>query len=350
MKRIIHLMPYDAIGGVEIAARSLSTGRHEKFEFERNYLIRGVDATVESGEYHGPQISLNNPFVYWHALWRLYRKPPDLLVASLWRSALVLIFLKILRPKTRSVIFLHLAHDVHFIDKVANRMAMFFSDAIWADSGVTLQRRVPRCLNGKGRVVSFLLNRRSLPEQHDPTPEFIFWGRLNAQKGLIRALNLVAAIIRHRQDVRFTIIGPDGGMEDKLQAQVTELGLGDHVVFKGPMRHEDIADAASRASLYLQTSLDEGMAMSVVEAMQCGLVPVVTPVGEIAHYCHDKDSAIFVHEDDAAVTAVLALLSDPDRYKQMSRAAAKYWQDQPLYRDDFLVAAEELIAGRAHAI
>lgn len=128
-----------------------------------------------------------------------------------------------------------------------------------------------------------------------------------------------------------------------------ELRLCENVIFKGPMGREDIAVAASRASFYLQTSLVEGMAMSVVEAMQSGLVPVVTPVGEIAHYCLDQESAIFVDEDDATVAAVLDLLSDPDRYRRMSHAAAKHWQGKPLYRDDFLDAAKELIEGRAYA-
>ncbi|MAM09672.1 MAG: hypothetical protein CML23_04250 [Rhizobiaceae bacterium] len=348
MKRIVHLIPYHEIGGVEIAARSLPTGNHGDLEFERNYLVRSPNSTVETGEYHGPAISLNDPRAYWHAVWRLYRHPPDLLVASLWRSALVLICLKLLRPKTRVVIFLHLAHDVHHVDKIANRVAMSLSDAIWADSSVTLQRRVPHSLHRKGRIISFLLDQRPLPEQHDPIPEFVFWGRLNAQKGLDRALALVAGVLQHRQDARFTIIGPNGGMEDYLRAQVAESGLRNHVVFKGRMPHEDIAGAARRASFYLQTSLDEGMAMSVVEAMQSGLVPVVTPVGEIARYCHDRSNAIFVHDNAAAVEAVLALLSDPDKYRRMSRAAATYWQAKPLYRDDFLIAAKELIEGLAH--
>ena len=346
---LIHLIPYDGIGGVEIAARSVPTGCHGDLHFERQYLVHAPGAVIERGEYHGPPISLNKPRAYWHALWRLYRDPPDVLVASLWRSAMILICLKILRPGTRMVLFLHLAHDVHLVDKVANRIAMSLSDAIWADSCVTLQRRVPRRLQGWGRVVSFLLNRRSLPELCDPAPKFIFWGRLNAQKGLDRALGLFAAVVQQRRDARFTIIGPDGGMEDLLRAQVVELGLRDHVVFRGPMRHEDIVGEALCASFYLQTSLDEGMAMSVVEAMQSGLVPVTTPVGEISRYCHDGDSAIFVHDDAAAVDAVLALLSDPDRYRRMSCAAAKYWQAKPLYRDDFLDAAKELIEGRAHA-
>lgn len=345
MKRIVHLIPYHDIGGVEIAARSLSTGRHGELEFERYYLVRRPGCSVEIGEHHGPQMSLNNPYVYWIMLWRLYHDPPDVLVASLWRSALVLICLKCLRPRTRMVMFLHLAHDVHIVDKLSSRAAMSLSDTIWADSSVTFQRRMPRRLHGKGRVVSFLLDKRSLPDQRDPSPEFIFWGRLNAQKGLGRALGLFAAVARLRRDARFTIIGPDGGMEAHLRTRVTELGLGDQVVFKGSMRREEIADAASRASFYLQASLDEGMAMSVVEAMQSGLVPVVTPVGEIAKYCHDKNSAIFIQEDDKAVEAVFALLADPVQYRRMSCAAATYWKDRPLYRDDFLDAVRE-VTGR----
>ena len=87
--------------------------------------------------------------------------------------------------------------------------------------------------------------------------------------------------------------------------------------------------------------------MSVVEAMQIGLVPIVTPVGEIAHYCVDKKNAVWIQEDSTAVDAVIDLLSDTDKYKRMSYAAAEYWQEKPLYRDDFLAAATELIEGSA---
>lgn len=343
MKRIVHLIPCDAIGGVEVAAKSMPTGRAGALEFERQYLVRKTGTNPAAGEHHGPVASLNSPRAYWLALWRLYRHPPDLLVASLWRSALVLICLKTLRPNTQSVIFLHSAHDVHLVDRVANRIAMRISDAIWADSSVTLQRRVPSRLQSKGRVISFLLKAGILPESREPTPNFIFWGRLNAQKGLERALNLFAAIAQRRDDARFTIIGPDGGMEENLRMQVSKLELEGKVVFKGPMQQDQIAFEAAQASFYLQTSLVEGMAMSVVEAMQAGLVPVVTPVGEVANYCQEGKNAILVRDDALATDAVLAVLSEPVRYRRMSRAAADCWQEKPLYRDDFLAAAKDLI-------
>lgn len=347
--RVVHLIPYDGIGGVEIAAKSIAPGSHDELRFERQYLVRPNAVTPEAGEYHGPDISLYDPRAYWHALRVLLRDPPDLLVASLWRSALVLIFMKVLRPRQRTVIFLHLAHDVHRVDGMLNTLAMRLADVIWTDSRATLDRRVPAALQHKGRVISFLLEKRPMPAPSCPAPEFVFWGRLNAQKGLDRALRVFAGIQRRRHDARFTVIGPDGGVEDDLIALAAELGIDAHVNFRGMMHRADITRMTGQSSFYLQTSLDEGMALSVVEAMQAGLVPVVTPVGEISSYCHDGVSAIFVHNDADAIDAVISLLSDPVAYKSMSRSAAEYWQARPLYRDDFLEAAGRLIKGRTDA-
>lgn len=343
MKRIVHLIPFNGIGGVEVAARSLSTGCHGEIYFERHYLVQANETSVKPGEYHGPCISQNHPRAYWNALLRLYRDPPDLLVASLWRCALILIVLKLLRPRTKVVIFLHSAHDVHLYDKIFNRLAMHLSNAIWADSCKTLKRRVPSSLEGKTQIVSFLLSRRPVPNLRNPAPNFIFWGRLNRQKGLERAIKLFKGVLQFRDDARFTIIGPDGGIEEDLRVMISDLGLNDYVFFKGPMQHEDIARHSLDASFYLQTSLFEGMAMSVVEAMQGGLVPVVTPVGEIPRYCEDGKNAILVNNDSSAVDAILTLLSDTERYKLMSYRAAKYWQLQVLYRDDFISAAKKLV-------
>jgi glycosyltransferase involved in cell wall biosynthesis len=88
------------------------------------------------------------------------------------------------------------------------------------------------------------------------------------------------------------------------------------------------------------------MAMSVVEAMQLGLVPVVAPVGEIPCYCRDGQTALFMapDEDAAAVAARIdALLDTPDRVERMARAAHDVWAVRPLYRDDVLTACRAVL-------
>ena len=211
MKRLVHLIPYDGIGGVEIAARSIDTGTHGSLEFERHYLVSRPGVERQPGEVHGEPRSLSDPLAYWHALSRLLRDPPDLLVASLWRSAIVLILLKLLRPRVRTALFLHLPGTVHIVDRVINLGAMFLADSIWADSAAMLDSRVPERLRGKGAVISFLTRHRPSPEIGVPSPSFVFWGRLNRQKGLARALEIFAAIRETAPDAHFTVIDPDGG-------------------------------------------------------------------------------------------------------------------------------------------
>ena len=128
----------------------------------------------------------------------------------------MLILLKLARPKQKTVLFLHLAHDVHWLDRVANQIAMRLADGIWADSAATLNQRVSSNLQHKGRVISFLLESRSLPRISEPDPEFIFWGRLSPQKGLERALNIYSEILPFAPDAHFKIICPDGGVENDL--------------------------------------------------------------------------------------------------------------------------------------
>ncbi len=343
MKRFVHLIPYDGVGGVEIAARSIDTGTHGLLEFERHYLVSRPGRELQPGEVHGEFRSLSDPVAYWHALRWLLRDPPDLLVASLWRSGIVLILLKLLRPKVRTALFLHCPGSVHVVDRVISLGAMYLADSIWADSAATLHSRVPAQLRDRGKVVSFLTEHRPPPEIGVPSPSFVFWGRLNRLKGLDRALEIFAAIRKSVPEAHFVVIGPDGGVEANLRAQIARLGLGSSVSLVGPKSQEGIRAAAREASFYLQTSVYEGMALSVVEAMQSGLVPIVTPVGEIARYCSDGDNAVVVQDDEAAIRAVLALLSAPDHYRAMARRAVEYWQGRPLYKDDLLEAASAVL-------
>lgn len=340
---VVHVVPYDGIGGVEVAARTIDDGVHNGFRFMKCYLAhKGVGGGADASG-PGAYTSENDPRAYFSAVRRLWAMRPALLIASLWRSCFVLLVVKILRPNTKVVTFLHSASDVHWLDKALNRMAMLISTEIWADSKTTLLARVPKALQVRSRVISFLIERQPEPTYALPKPRFVFWGRLHPQKGLVRALRLFAGVRAVMPGATFHLIGPDGGARALLETEVQQLGLDDAVFFLGPMARADIFEFARGCSFYLQTSVDEGMAMSVIEAMQLGLAPVVTPVGEIARYCHDSQNAIVVTDEADAIRRVIALIDDGEGYQHMSRAAFATWQTQPLYRDDVVTACTRLI-------
>nr|WP_246525426.1 glycosyltransferase family 4 protein [Geomobilimonas luticola] len=221
---------------------------------------------------------------------------------------------------------------------------MFFADGIYTDSGKTLSSRVPvkfhQCK--RLRIVSFVLQKvdvRSLPNN---SPVFVSWGRLNLRKGIDRALHVFAHILGKRPDAVFYIYGPDGGEESKLRNLAVELNISASVMFLGKTRFEEIKEIATKFSYYLQLSRDEGMSISVVEAMQLGLVPIVTPVGEIGNYCKDGINAIVVNDFDGIVERVIAVLEDDSKYTAMQKHCVAHWQNVPLYNDDFRAAVAEL--------
>ena len=126
------------------------------------------------------------------------------------------------------------------------------------------------------------------------------------------------------------------------------MELGNKVVFAGPMTMPEISAATAEASFFLQLSKQEGMAMSVVEAMQLGLVPVVTPVGAIKEYCRDEENALLFSGIEDTQSRIERVLADARQFQRMSRLATAQWADAPLYQDDLLIAARD-VSGPAQA-
>lgn len=354
MPKILHLIPYDTVGGVETAARTVPPeweGRAGVIAFRRAYLVTHSPVVIFPDDWHGPTVSVNHPAAHWKLLLFALKSRADLVVASLWRSCPTLLALKVLRPQTKTVLFLHSAVDVHVFDRWLNRAAMYVADEIWADSMSTLAARVPSALRKRARVLSFLTQRppslddASLSDQAQEIPAtFVYWGRLQSEKNLEQAIEVFAAVHRMLPNARFDIIGPDRGALRGLKAKVDELNLGDAISFPGALAQEELLARARSYSFYLQTSLFEGMAMSVIEAMGLGLVPVVTPVGEIPSYCHDGYSGIHVSTPEVTAKRIVSLIADPVSWQELSGRASKQWMDASLFQDDFRDACDTLLS------
>ena len=334
MISVIHLVPNDGVGGVEVAAKSLGSWRDKNIDFKLQYVFPFF--------LKPKSIFLYNPLYSLLSAIHLIRARPDVLIVSLWKAYVVGVIVKVFKPRIRLVTFLHSAKDVHVVDRMATVAAMRVSDEVWADSLQTLRQRLHGVRYEKSRVISFVTRRLTPLECKGVGDIFIYWGRINEVKNLGRALRLFKAIRSRRPAAKYIIIGPDGGALCDIQRLCASLGLEESVHFVGSCSFQEIRNYANGASFYLQTSLFEGMAMSVVEAMQLGLVPIVTPVGEIESYARNKQNAVVVTDDDVAVADVIALLTDDYRYQGMRREAISTWKNQPLYKDSVLDACSDM--------
>ncbi|MEN8721595.1 MAG: glycosyltransferase family 4 protein [Alphaproteobacteria bacterium] len=342
--KVIHLIPYDGIGGVEVAANSIPAGivAEANLSINRYYIAKKSAPNPHPQVKVGPFMSEYNPLNYLVAAFQIARQKPDILVTSLWRSYLVGIIVKLVRPSTKLVTFLHLAKSMHSADAALTAISLKLSSQAWADSEATLQNRLKRRIIST-RKISFLTNHITAPDRFHLAPSFIFWGRLHAQKNIKRALNIFSAIQSKIPNAKFMIIGPDGGERTKLEALTSSLGIDAAVTFSGALAQEEIFELAKDYTFFLQTSDVEGMSMSVVEAMQLGLIPLVTPVGEIGAYVTNGKSGILIRDDDQAITSILTLLKAAEKCASMSQNAVAYWKNQALYRADFIEACRSLV-------
>lgn len=152
------------------------------------------------------------------------------------------------------------------------------------------------------------------------TTDLIWVGRLAGIKRVDIFLRAVQRIARVIPGVRATIVG-DGTERPALQQLANDLGITDAVTFTGQRRDVDVLLRSAR--LFVLTSDSEGLALSLMEAMSCGLPAVVSDVGDLADLVEDGVNGYLVPPRDVAVLAarIVDLLSDPVRVARFSAAA-----------------------------
>lgn len=328
---MIYLIPLDTVGGgVEVAAKKVKVLNNKNFNFNVEYICK------DKSELFKFRVILRS-------IKNIHSIKPDILILSLWRAQLVGVLIKCILPKTKLVFFVHSAQDAHFLDYFLSRITLLLAWDIWGDSVTSLNERFRSSDRARnGTVISFsprIIDRQKI---QNVEPNFIFWGRIGKEKGVDRAIKIFSKVLSFYPSSTFQIIGSDGGTLNQVKNLATELNINDSVTFYDEMDFESIVRIANNVSFYLQTSLYEGAAMSVMESMKLGLVPIVTPVGEISKYC-DKSNSIIVRSDNEAVRDILITLKSQDLYNTLSDNAAIKFKNQRTYVDSIVNACEDLV-------
>ncbi len=95
-----------------------------------------------------------------------------------------------------------------------------------------------------------------------------------ANETIVEALALLRA---DAVDVHATLLG-GGALLEERRAQIRELGLEDVVDLPGHQPPELVRRALQTANVYVSASMSDGASSSLLEAMACGLFPVVSAI------------------------------------------------------------------------
>ena len=144
--------------------------------------------------------------------------------------------------------------------------------------------------------------------------------RLAEAKGIDILLQAVSKVVRRGISCKCVIVG-DGPLKQKLLQQADSLGLTDHVFFEGFQK--DVRPYLQAASAFILTSHLEGLPLSVLEAMACGLPCIVTNVGGSAEAVADQVVGLVIPPGsaDAAAEAIVNLATRPDERARMASGA-----------------------------
>lgn len=171
------------------------------------------------------------------------------------------------------------------------------------------------------------LDRQALEKkfpQLKPGPFILFLGRLHQKKGLSFTLQALARLPQRHREVQLVVAGPDeGGHQQHLEKLAQELGLGDRVVFLGPVTGRVKAGLLTTAELFVLNSLSEGLPLTVLEAMACGTPVVISPFCHLPEVEGAGAGLIPALDPQAIARGLEELLADSNFRRQMADQARK---------------------------
>ena len=161
-------------------------------------------------------------------------------------------------------------------------------------------------------------------EKNEPNDIFVIGtcGRLNPVKNFSLFVDIAAKVQQRVPEVKFILAG-DGPDKKILQERVEKNGLNENFIFLGQVH--DMKQFYSQLKLYLNTSLHEGLPMSVVEAMG-HQIPVIAPsVGGLVEIITQDQDGFLVDGRSKFffIEKCIELYENPDLAARIGRAARK---------------------------
>jgi glycosyltransferase involved in cell wall biosynthesis len=96
------------------------------------------------------------------------------------------------------------------------------------------------------------------------------------RKRLDRLIHAYRELLRMDEAAPELVLAGHGVLPDEIRRLISNSGLESHVLIRQDLRHDELTELYQGASVYVQTSDEEGLGMSVLEAMASGLPVVAT--------------------------------------------------------------------------
>ncbi|MDR1533730.1 MAG: glycosyltransferase family 4 protein [Planctomycetota bacterium] len=198
-------------------------------------------------------------------------------------------------------------------------------------------RTIPNCLD-LTRLPRPVFLENSRPDSPGQVPVIGTLGHLSERKGQRVFLQAVRILLDRKLDAEFLVLG-DGPDRLALRSLADELKVAKRVTFTP----QTVSGQLAQMDLLVEPSLQEGLGMSVMQAMASGVPVVATGVGGLYDLIDDGVTGVMVPAADPEMLAgaIWELLRHPGQRLEMAKQAReKIEREFSCER-----VAQELIAG-----
>ncbi|MFQ5694087.1 MAG: glycosyltransferase family 4 protein, partial [Nitrospinota bacterium] len=250
---------------------ALRVGAHE---LPANVHVRRIDTTGEGAG------RMRRAFHSWFSLWKGLRGARRAIVFCHMCPQYVLAAYPFARLRGARIVYWQTHGRIGWLQRLAHR----FADRVLTASPESFPIRSKKvCVIGHGVDTDWF---RPPPGEVSVSrtpgrPTILGVGRIASIKSWETLIEAAGTLVhRHgRKDLLFRIVGGDAceapAYGRALRARVEAEGLGDWVEFAGPVPHGVIRDHYWSSDIFVSTSLTGSIDKVVLEAMACGLPPLV---------------------------------------------------------------------------
>ena len=159
-------------------------------------------------------------------------------------------------------------------------------------------------------------------------------GRLTEKKGMEYSIKAVAKVAAQYPAIQYVIVG-EGPLRSQLEDLIHKLGMEKHIRLAGALPSDEVRELMNRADIFILASVtaesgdQEGIPVSLKEAMATGLPVISTRHSGIPELVQDGVSGFLVPERDVDALAEKCeyLVVHPQRRAEMGRAGREFVEE-----------------------
>jgi len=153
-----------------------------------------------------------------------------------------------------------------------------------------------------------------------PKKQILWIGRFTPGKGVEYLLKGFGAFSQEFPDYTIVMVGR-GPLRDDFAKMIRKMGLEDKVVLRDFIPNELLPSLYQESSVFLLTSLEEGVPRTILEAMACGRPVICTALIHLINIVSECGLLIPIKDAGAVADALSELASDPGLAHNLGQAA-----------------------------